>query len=72
MNLTYKVNKTEDGFAYTIFQDDNPWVIQPYEPQEPGFVPMSETRAIELAQAFIKNQQEAFEAAQQTLIQNPE
>lgn len=56
MNLTFKVEQTEDGFGYTIFNDGKPWIIQPHEPEEPGFVPMSEARATELAEAFIAQQ----------------
>jgi hypothetical protein len=60
--LSFKVEKTEDGFGYTILQHDTPWIVQPYDPEKPGFVPMSEERATELAEAFI-SQKEAEQAA---------
>jgi hypothetical protein len=54
MNLSFTVEQTESGFQYVILNEGAPWIVQPHEPSEPGFVPMSESRATELAQAFIQ------------------
>ena len=53
MNLRFETWPTENGYGYTVFLNDAPWLVQPHDPEQPGFVAMTEKRAINSAQAFI-------------------
>ena len=53
MDLRFETWPNENGYGYTVFLDNAPWLVQPHDPEQPGFVAMTEQRATYLAQAFI-------------------
>jgi hypothetical protein len=54
MRYEKHVYAVDGRWQYTIFQDGVPSVVQDFDPELPGFEPMSEARANELADAVIQ------------------
>ena len=43
--ITYNIFEIKEGFGYKILLNDNPIIVQEYDPDEPGFVLMSREMA---------------------------
>jgi hypothetical protein len=62
MNLHYQIIEQADGsFAYKVFKDGVPWIVQPYKPGVEGKVPMTEAEAIAHAEQDIADNTPATE-----------
>lgn len=47
--ITFEVYQVDGGFGARIFDNENPFIIQEYHPDLPGWQRMSETEANEFA-----------------------
>ena len=53
MRYIKQIIEVDGRWQYTILQDGVPSVVQDYDPELPGFEPMSKDRANQLADAVI-------------------
>jgi hypothetical protein len=53
MRYTKHVYEVDGHWQYTILQDGVPSIVQDYDPELPGYEPMSEERANEMADAVL-------------------
>ncbi len=51
----YEIIQVDGGFGYTITDKGNPWIIQPYDSDQPGFAVMTEERAEQCAKQLISH-----------------
>jgi hypothetical protein len=58
MNLRYEIWPVDEGFGYTIFNNDTAWIVQPHDPTQPGFVSMDAARAEDCARQILAQLQE--------------
>jgi len=54
MEFTYEVFKHGKGYGYKILRDGIPFIIQDFEPNVEGFVPMTKEKAEQYARELVE------------------